>query len=70
VSERRILEPHDGLQRILYALMVLFLPFAVYHASKTGNETLGFICALWTVIALFYTIEWTVKRIRAWTWKI
>lgn len=64
---RRMFEPMSRFDRVLYILVALTGPSTVIAAW--GNPDLrwaSFIMAVWSAIAIFYTIDWTIRSYRSW----
>ena len=65
-KRRRMFEPTSRFDRAFYALLALTGPTTVL--ACLGNPDLefaSFIMAFWTLISIFYTIEWALLSYRA-----
>jgi hypothetical protein len=67
--KRRILEPRDTFDRVLYAGLALNGPVAAIYSIRSGKPDVvwaGWIMAAWSAVATLYTIEWAIVSYRKW----
>lgn len=58
----RFMEPRSKLDRFLYALQAIFLPYTAFVVIKEGMEWAGiFLIVLWVIFS-FYTVEWIIRK--------
>lgn len=58
----RLFEPRSRMDRFLYALQTLFLPYTAFVLIKEGMEWAAIFCIAFWVIFSFYTVEWILWR--------
>lgn len=58
----RFMEPRSKLDRFLYALQTIFLPYTAFVLIKEGMEWAGIFCIAFWVPFSFYTVEWIFWR--------
>lgn len=68
-TRRSILEPHDWIQRILYAILTFTTPYCVVVVyPKTGDDLFLVTMFFWWIVCAFYTIssivEWIRRRVK------
>lgn len=67
MKPRRLLEPNGKFDRVLYAVMSLTLPHAIFLTwDRPGLEFATAVCAAWWVLATYWTISLTVLSYRRW----
>lgn len=59
---RRFLEPQSRMDRFLYALQTLFLPYTAFVMIRADYEFTGIFCIVFWVPMAFYTIEWIIRK--------
>lgn len=60
---RRFMEPRDLVDRAIYMIGALFMPWTVVFAIREGLLYAGIVCAVFWVLQTFYTIEWITERL-------
>lgn len=62
--KRRLLEPRDSLDRILYAIIAFTGPLCLASMYHVVPEDASIIFGIWCLISIFYTIELAINLYR------
>lgn len=68
-SGRRVFEPRNGFDRVLYALMAIAAPYTAVAAARMDFTFGTLVMAMWSAITGFYTLEWVALSYRRWRGK-
>jgi len=69
MPERRILEPRDILDRMVYLGLVITGPrtaIVCFRAAREDLDIAGMVLAVFSAVATYYTVDWAVKSYRRW----
>lgn len=62
----RVLEPKSTFDRVLYVALSLVGPTTASSCFHRDDTFGGVVFSLWTIVTIFYTIEWAILSYRKW----
>lgn len=62
--KRRLLEPRDTLDRVLYAIIAFIGPLSLVSMYHVVPKDASIVFGIWCFISILYTIEWAINLYR------